>query len=351
MDIQDLTGRVSTADIAALRNVSTPLDVKVLFTSSDTRIGLEMHVHDMVTSANTLAIGVDPVHHYSFTHFGTGTGIRHGDYIAIERAGNGEFHAGNWGAGVRAIVNAASAASSQSQRSEVVIRQPVTVVEHHAAVWPYLLGFGLLAAACLLAWRWMRRRSISIENAAQEARDEAQEMRSRNIEAKGWDDKFREKIGSPVTGAAAAAIQAQPVAQIRSIPPSFSVADVDRQMARDLRAPGYVRPVSQPQYVQPMVPPVIMGSVYGGGNNDLLTGVLLAEALERPQREVVREVVREPVYVAPRQESSSWGGGSSDSGGGGSSWDCGVSSSSDSGGGGGFDSGGGSDGGGGGGDF
>lgn len=334
MDIQDLTGRLSSVDHSALEGMRTPLDVKVLFTSADTRIGLEMQVHDMVTTANTLAIGVDPLHHYAFVHFGTGTGIRHGDYIPIERAGNGEFHLGNWGAGVRAIVNAASAASSQTQQSEVVIQQPVTVVEHHAAVWPYLLGFGLLAAACLLAWRWMRRRSISIENAAQEARDEAQEMRARNIEEQGWHDRLGEKMG-----ATPAASPAQPVAQIRSIPPAMDVLAVPGPLPRPTRETVF----RQPPYQQPSYAPAAVPIIVNQGSNDLLTNMLLIDALERPQREIVREVVREPVY--------DWGGGSSsDSGGGGSSFDSGGSPS-DSGGGGGGDFGGGSDGGGGGGDF
>lgn len=228
MEIQDLTGSLSASDVSALQGVSTPLDVRILFTSSDSKPGLDMHVHDMVTSANTLAIGVDPVHHYAYTHFGTGTGIRHADYLAIARAGNAEFHAGNWGAGVRAVVTAADAASSQMQRSEVVIQQPTTVVEHSTSPWPFVVGFGLLAVAVLLVWRWMRRRSRDIENAAQEARDEAQEMRARNIEERGWNDKFRQKVGTgPVQlseGLAEKSVrQPQPEPQLRSVPPTDEV--------------------------------------------------------------------------------------------------------------------------------
>jgi hypothetical protein len=307
-----------------------------------------MHVHDLVTSANTLAIGVDPVHHYAYVHFGTGTGIRHGDYIPIERAGNAEFHAGHWGAGVRAIVNAASAASSQSQRSEVIIQQPTTVVEHGASIWPYFLFGGLLAATVLLVWRWMRRRTVAIENAAQEARDEAQEMRKRNIEEQGWHDKMSQKMGQSEPGAAAS--QAQPVAQIRAVPQAWGPTEVDREMQAAYRGTRY-QP-SQP-YVQPAAAPVIIATqpAMYGGNNDFLTGMLVADALERPRE---REVVREVVHETRHESSSGWGGSSSDSGGGGSSWDSG--SSSDSGGGGGFDSGGGDSGGGfdsggGGGDF
>lgn len=365
MQIQDTTGSLSALDRDMLSGISTPLDVNILLTAADSRPGLEIQVHDMVTTANTLAIGVDPVHHYVFTHFGTGTGIRKADYLAIEKAGNAEFHAGHWGAGLRAIVNSATAASSQTQRSEVVIQQPTTVVEHSASAWPFVVGFGLLAAAVLLVWRWMRRRSIAIENAAQEARDEAQELRKRNIEEQGWHDKLSQKMGHDAPRAAPATpAESTKGATVVSINQSGGVTAREvLQIAPapdpDLRSIPVAPPASAyaraPQVVHhyhraPMAPVVIAAqpTVYGGGN-DFLTGMLVGEALERPrEREVVREVVREePRYSRSRDD---------DGGGGGSSWGSSdTSSSSDSfdsgGGGGGFDSGGGNDGGGGGGDF
>ena len=329
MFIEDPSGILSASDYASIKTVSSPLDVKVIVTSADSKPGLDMHVHDLVTSANTLAIGVDPIHHYTFTHFGTGTGIQRGDYQGVARAGNGEFHAGNWAAGIRAIVNAANAASSEGEHGTVLVTEPTTVVEHPAASWPYLVGFGVLAAICLVAWRWMRRKSIAIEKAAQEARDEAQEMRSRNIEEQGWHDKMAAKM--PATSPVDAPVLA-------SAPPSAAPRQPSRLRSTPRSAPP--RYIPAPTYAPAAIPLI----VNQGSNDGLLAGVLLGEAMSRPA-----VVEREVVHESPRYERDT----GSDAGSSSSSFDSGSSFDGGSGGGG-FDSGGGGggfDGGGGGGGF
>lgn len=324
MFVDDPSNILSASDYASVNGVSSPLDVKVLVTSADSKPGLDMHVHDLVTSANTLAIGIDSVHRYTFTHFGTGTGISRGDYQGVARAGNGEFHAGNWAAGIRAIVNAANAASSEGQHGTVVVQEPTTVVEHPAA-WPYLLGFGAMAVICLIAWRWMRRKSVAIEQAAQEARDETQEMRTRNIEEQGWHDKM------------AAKISAAPA--LASVPPVAGPRQAASRSTRPMPSPAPPRHRPAPSYA-PAAVPIIVNQ---GTNDGLLAGLFIGESMGRPS-----VVEREVIHESPRYERDTGSDGGSSS----SSFDSGSSSDSGSGGGG-FDSGGGDgfDGGGGGGDF
>lgn len=327
MFVDDPSGILSASDYASVNGVSSPLDVKIIVTSTDSKPGLDMHVHDLVTSANTLAIGIDPVHHYTFTHFGTGTGISRSDYQGVARAGNGEFHAGNWAAGIRAIINAANAASSEGQHGTVVVQEPTTVVEHSAAAWPYLLGFGVMAVICLIAWRWMRRKSVAIEQAAQEARDEAHEMRTRNIEEQGWHDALKEKM--PVAPSVSAPV-------IASVPP-VALPAYRRGASRSVPA----RYIPHPNYA-PAAVPIIVNQ---GTNDGLLTGLLIGESMGRPSV-VEREVIHEsPNY---ERDTGSDGGSSSSSFDSSPSFDSGSS-------GGGFDSGGGGgggfDGGGGGGSF
>lgn len=330
MLINDTAGSLSSSDVQVLQSMRTPFDVHVTVTSADSRLGLEIHTHAEVTSSNTVAIGVDPVHHYTFTHFGTGTGISPTDYQSIAHAGNGEFHVGRWADGIRAIVNAASAASTEGQRGSVVIQQPTTVVDHEVSPWPFVVGGGVLILVFAFLWHVIRKRQRAVDQSINEFKDEAQELRSRNIEEQGWHDKMAAQM--PVDKATRMAVAASPILPAPPMPAQpprpanagsgVGRMELDRMLARE-RAAASV--------------PIIVNQ---SSNDGFLTGMLMGEEMSRPavvEREVIRETPRyDPPSYDPPDMSSSFDTGSVFDGGGG---------------GGGFDSGGGFDGGGGGGDF
>jgi uncharacterized membrane protein YgcG len=306
MFIDDQAGIISSDDAASIRAARSVLDVKILVSSTRTRGELDAHVSAMVNSANTLAIGVDPVHHFAFTHFGVGTGISPADYQMVARAGNGEFHAGHWGEGLKAIVAAANAASVRSESKATVV-QPVTVVERPVPMWPFVFGGLTIVVLIAAVVRWMRRQDAKRDVVLNDFRDEASKLTARNLEEQGWHDRFKD--GRPMTTT------------------SPSPPPVERS-----RRAGTTR--GRAPAPAPAPAPVVIPQ--GSNNDGFALGMLMGESMSRPERVV--EVVRE----SPRHESAS------------TSWDLLSSDSSDDGGSGGgsFDGGGGGfDGGGGGGDF
>lgn len=303
MFVDDQTGTLSQGDIARLQAIASPLDVKVRLAATETRGELDVDVGQMVTSANTLAIGVDPVHRYTFTHFGTGTGISRGDFQAIARAGNGEFHQGHWAEGINAIVASASAASSREAAATGVVVQPTTVVEHEAPVWPFILGGGLFVLMFAVFVHWFRRRASKLDAAVDGLNQEANEHRARNVEEQAWHDEFAAKH-------APAKLSRPPSRGVRSVPSS----------------PAYA-PAAQ------AVPSIVNNQP--GNSNDLLTGVLIGESMARAEPAPV-------IVETPRSIDSGYSSGSdSSSFSTPSSFDSGGFSGGFGGGGGGFDGGGG----------
>jgi len=291
MFIDDQAGVVN-----GVSDTSTVFDVKVVVAATDSRAALDAKVASMVNSANTLAIGVDPVHHYTFTHFGVGAGVPRDQYQEIARAGNGEFKQGHWGAGINAIIANATAArhEARSTNTTIVVPTQVTTVEHPIPVLPFVIGGAVLLLGFFLLWRWNKRRSAEVAKTLNDFQSEAQQMRSRNIEEQGWHDKFGEKV-------------------------------------RRSKAARPAAPSQQPQVI-----------VTGSNNDGMLTGLIIGESLASRRDPPARDYAPAPAS----HSESAWQGSSGSSS---SSWDSG-SSSSDSGSGGG-DFGGGFDGGGGGGDF
>ncbi len=299
MFIDDPTGALSASAAANIQAAQQDavFDVKVTISTTDTRGALDAKVSGMVTSANTLAIGVDPIHHFTFTHFGIGTGIPRDRYQDVARAGNGEFKQGHWEAGINAIVaNATAARHVSNATTTIVVPTQQTTVEHPFPVLP-LVGAGLaLTLGFFLLWRWNRRKTAEVTATLGDFRDEANQLRSRNIEEQAWHDKMKQKrAGAGAAGPTRTAIR----------------------RSRRARA------------ANPGATPVI---VQGNIGNDLLTGMLIGEAISRPSPA--------PSYSPPSHSSSSSDSSSS-------SW----SSSDYSGGSGGGDFGGGFDGGGSGGSF
>lgn len=360
--VDDSTGTLGTDAIGRINAATSAFDVKVVVASTGSRGELDATVGRLMNSANTVAIGVDPIHHYTFTHFGTGAGIASGDYQTIARAGNGEFKAGHWEQGIEAIIASANAASVRtSARSSVIVQQPVTVVEHPAPIWPFIAGgVGFVFAAVLLV-RWMKRRQADQAKVLDGFREEAAHMRSRNIEEQGWHDKFQANQPATEHGRARARKLATkpPMRNMKHIVAPLPEVIVNEQIrgkyskslaARRIIAPppametqatmpeerdraAYLR--SRDSY--PAAPAPVVQNYYGGGNggNDLALGYMIGSNIAQRDHVMVREEHRQHTETpAPSSSSSSdWGSssGSSDSGSGGGGFD--------SGGGGGFDGG------------
>lgn len=75
ISIQDTTGTLSAADLAALRTHQAGLSCRILVTAAGSRAELDAAAGRLVTSSDGIGIALDPVHHQVYTHFGVGTGI------------------------------------------------------------------------------------------------------------------------------------------------------------------------------------------------------------------------------------------------------------------------------------
>jgi uncharacterized membrane protein YgcG len=335
MFIDDAEGILSAQDTHAIEQATSRFDVKVLVTSKASKAELDARVGHMVNSGNTLAIGVDPVHRYTFTHFGIGLGISSSDFQTVARSGNQEFKQGHWAQGITGIIGTTNGYAAKAERVQVAARQTIvvptqtTVVEHPVPAWPFILGVLVLGLFGYLAWRLVRRKQQDVDATIDDFRDEAQTMRTRNLEEQSWHDK----------AAAAQANNANNAENARMAPGKAAaiVAPPDPALIGNRFRPAqpYVPP---PSYQ----PPVVVHQ--SGGSGDLLTGVLIGNMLSD------RRTIAAP-DEPPRHHARPSSDDDAGSGGGGFSWDSSSSDSSGSGGGG-FDSGGGGfDSGGGGGDF
>ena len=282
IEAQDLTGTISASDLASLNGRPAPFHVRVLFTSQDSLEKLEDISHGALSTPDMVVIGIDPGHHRVVARFGTATGVKPGDFDSVAKAGNAHFRAKEWTAGVDAIAVRAKA-SADSRVAMSVSNEPI-VIEQGLSGWAWT-GIAILFAAviaCVVAViRRMRRQQTEFNQTVGRLNDD---YISRD-DARDFDSRLR------------AAERRQPTATGY--------------------AGGYPTGVTQSSG------PVIINQ---GGNNDLLTGVLIGESLSSPLSRVVeREFVRE----SPREEASD-GGGSSSVFGGSSSTDYGDTSSSSS---------------------
>ena len=90
-----------------------PFDVRVL-TSTDyaDQPSFSRYVGAQVSEPNMVVVGIDPIHHHTQVHFGTGSRVAEGQWSSIERAGNADFKQTHWALGVVAILDQAAAATS-----------------------------------------------------------------------------------------------------------------------------------------------------------------------------------------------------------------------------------------------
>jgi hypothetical protein len=319
IDVEDKLHTFDDAQLQHLRDRSNAygFDIKVTISDgSHSKPQLEQHVGDRLTGRNQVSIGVDPKHHYTYVRGSADLGLPSGP--AMASAGNPFFKKGDMVGGIDAIAGRANSLKA-SRVVESATGAPIIVHEHttSAGVWWGLGGLAVVVVAGVvwLLWR-SSKRDAEARRLAAELNNEIGDRQIARAERSAVDDfdrRLRTTMGPP------AAMPSSPPARLQ-----YS---------------------TYPQSV-PAPAPVIVNQ---GGNRDLLTDMLIFDAVTNPRRHDT--VVRERV-IERDSSSSSWGSSSGDSGSSsGSSWDSGSSSGSSSssdwgggssdGGGGGGDSGGG----------
>ncbi len=115
LQVHDSAGLLTGSDRRAIESAAArcPFDVRVL-TSTDyaDQGAFSRYVGAQVSEPNMIVVGVDPAHHHTQVHFGTGTRVAESQWSNIERAGNVDFRSARWAPGVAAILDAASGAAT-----------------------------------------------------------------------------------------------------------------------------------------------------------------------------------------------------------------------------------------------
>lgn len=294
------------------KSAAYPFDIHVMVaTNLASKPLFESQVAGMVTGPKTLAIGIDPAHHFTFVRGSADLGLPNGPEVAS--AGNAYFKRGDLVTGIDSI-----AARSNDLRisARLVTSQTGTpiVVHNHttsAGVWWMLGG---LAAVVIAVTAYVIVRNRRRENRARELEleleNERLELQTRNVEEQSWHDRMKDKADNGYDVRAAK--------RIASVPPS--------------RAPYIAPGASYTPYpsAPPAPAPIIVNNQPNNSGLDMLIGYELGRS-ESP-RVVEREVVVERDSGGSRWDSPSESSSSS-------SWDSSSDSSSSSDYGGGSDSG------------
>lgn len=301
IEIQDRTNTLTAQERASISEHPTPFVGKVIV-GAPSKDQLKADVHACVTSPNTVCVGVDPAHRFTWTEIGVDVGVRSGDYQQVGRAGNADFKDGRWADGVNAILSRAAILSRRSESATaVVIQQPTQVIEKSVSGWAVFGVFAAIGATFLAIAFYARRQRRLAQDTIENMQRETAELASRNIR----EGEF-------------------------TIPAGGSVR---------LRGTGKIGNDGRLESPVLMSPQVI---VQGGNNNDFLTGMVVGDALSHRSEPPLyshhhhhRTPTPEPSYSSSRSSGSDGGGSSFDwsSGGGGG----GDFSGGDSGGGGGGD--------------
>jgi len=121
LQIRDDAHVLAPGDVERLRSAvaSEPFDARLVFTSDYANAeDLSRFVGSLLDEPNMVAVGVDPRHRHVQVHFGRGTGIARAEWPAIETAGTGAFHDGNWADGATAIFRTAAESAKGVPASE-----------------------------------------------------------------------------------------------------------------------------------------------------------------------------------------------------------------------------------------
>ena len=113
LQIRDPGDVLPVQEEASLREAARawPFDARLVVTTElSSRADFDRYVGAQVASPNMVVLGIDPAHHRTSVHFGTGTRIARDRFRAIEDSGDGWFRQGQWRGGIEAIFSSASSA-------------------------------------------------------------------------------------------------------------------------------------------------------------------------------------------------------------------------------------------------
>ena len=301
---------LTPGDVAQLQKdaADMPFDVQLLVENVSTIAALGQDAHAAVTGPNIMVLAIDPVAGHVLTRFGKSTGVKPSDFDSISKAGNAHFHNHEWVAGIETVVIRAQA-SAQTSTGIAQSSAPV-VVEHGLSGGTWLL-IALLGAGFVGIIVWLYRRSQRDREGYEKALDanrlETAELVSRNVE---------EMTLPSTTPSRRRTVQStQPAMNRRSatqapLPPSVPWTGPRATYS------------SAPVDTRPVVTTAVMPAP---ADDRFAEGLLIGEALARPEREVVVEREERPTRRHHRARVRD-DDDDNDSGGGGSVFDGGGSS-------------------------
>ena len=162
LQIRDPGDVLAAQDEQGLRAAAAawPFDARVVVTTELTsRADFDRYVGAQVAAANMVVVGVDPAHHRTSVHFGTGTRIARDRFSVIENAGDGWFRQANWRGGIEAILTSASGAVGSGSPGAVADGPAREGQSAPSFPWGLLLlGLGGVAIA-VMVFRAARNRS------------------------------------------------------------------------------------------------------------------------------------------------------------------------------------------------
>jgi hypothetical protein len=305
----DSTGTLSSQAKTELEAIQTRFPLRIVFKDVPSQAVLGKDMDACVVTPSTVCIGVDPGHRWTSSRFGVDSGIASGNFAQVSRAGNLDFKQGDWVGGIKAIVSRAELLSTKSNvPTAIVIQNPI--VEHPVPVWPFFLGFGVLAAIGGYVLLTVRRRTKKTleeaDRAIQDVREEAAELASRNIKDERWENALDESLakkGVIVAKTRPGSFTTEPVARFAPVKPGlFTTGPVERfapskaDEMKDFCSVCSTPIVNHKCSCRRQV--AIVGSSSG---SDLVTGLVLGEALATNRESYHRHRTPTPI-PSPRRE-------------------------------------------------
>lgn len=347
VDVRDDLHILTSAQKHDLEGQSVPFTAHVVYKRA-TKPALESEMRTCVATQNTLCIGINPIDRFINVQFGADVSGAI-NAVAIRKAGNADFKENNWADGAKSILGRAASlhsvpvqAGSRAPTQNIIVQPIQTQVVHsNAPAWPWILVFAALVGG--LVW-YFRKKAKKLDDRARDLTSETADVIARNQDLedkKKYEERQQAEIrastgrppasyGSP-TGNDELQAARQEEARRQS--------QKDREAAERLAAirrsqvkgvmeeatmasprPAPRDPPSRPQTTPPQVivqQQVVQQPAYGrSSSDDLLTGVLIGEALasrpvvivddDRPVRRHHRretpvtepDITPEPVMVA-----------------------------------------------------
>ncbi len=315
--IRDNIGTLTAEQRQALTDkaLAYPFDIYVTIGATGSKGAFQAEVSSLVTKAKVVSIGVDPAHRFTFVRGSKDLGLPDGPELAA--AGNAHFKRADIVGGIDSIAAKARELKVSSRIVESATGSPIVVQEKPMASgwWWALGGLGAIVLGVSVGvWLSKRREAAAHRAMMAELNNELGDAKLANAERSAVVPDLNE-----FDRRLAAAAERKPRR------PSYSGQRVD-----DAPEPAAIYLGGSYQ------PPVVVQQ----SNNDLLTGMLLADALSHNHHHTHTTVTERVVERTSGDSgsSSSWGSDSSGSSSSwsdsssSSSWDSGSSSSYDSGG-------------------